>query len=1348
MHVITRSCVLLFWMQTLTFVRSQDPPDGCTLQDFRNGPLFDSNFDTTGLEARYPAGKQIRVSCSIGYSGFFKLSCVEGEWRTRNTKCQPMSCGHPGDAPFADFQLSVGDDFVFGSQVLYTCHKGYQMVSRTSHRRCLSVGWDGVVPTCEAQQCPFIKVNDNVQVIGDPEEANFGNVVRFSCKSNSDVLIGLQEIYCNERGEWSGEAPICNMMRCRVPLIENGRVPGNIQEYKEHEILRFQCNPGFQPSDDRPSKCTKLGLRAGWNPTPECEPTTCKLHLPPLDGTEYDPSSKNVFSPGDTVTVTCGQRHWISDQLQTSTLVSCKGDGQWSLRPVCQEVTCSNRRDPLVYWWDVYRGQQLKLGDRVRYQCKSGYKSMNGATSAACTREGWKPDPLCQAITCDREDIENADIINPQDKYRFNDKANYVCKDGYQGRFDRTCRENGWSRPSQCRAITCDREDIANADIINPKDKYRFNDKANYVCKDGYEGRFDRTCQENGWSGPSQCRERRCKKQDIREAYIYRNERDSYSHGEIAHYRCNKDNERRFSILCEKGVWTGIQSCTDCPKAEVSNGFFAGPYGDKLYYTCNEGYKLFTSGWWAEAECHDRRWPVLHQCIENNACGDVPEISNGEVRSLRSHHAEGESVTITCKKGFTGRVKQLTCRAGNWTSEGLSLTTICEPDAESCSPPPKVQHTVVVGLYQREFLSGSDVTYQCRDSYQMEGDATIRCNDGNWEKHNIVCAQNAAITCKLLLPPLDGTEYDPSDKNVFSPGDTVNVTCAESHWISDHLQTSTLVSCKGDGQWSLIPVCQEVTCSNEKDPLVHSWDVYWGQQKKLGDEVSYRCKSGYRKTDGATRARCTREGWKPDPLCEAQDRDWGTNTQELSSENSWTLHSCAAEMRLSLVLVLLQLWGNVEVSLSQNVCSKPPDVPHAIVNNETKRAEYPQGHVVHFTCETGYISGPTIRYMCSSDGWMVLHKGTCYLKPCQLPDDTPNGYYQIINGDDFVFGATIKYFCNEGYQMVSKEDTRTCYLDHWTNHVPVCDALSCEPPADEEITVKGLPENDEPILPDRFLEISCKVPGKYLNGSTMLICGKDGQWNHPLPTCEDITCEVGEMHPSLRADGLSSGNKTVKIGQKLKFHCDDDYSLKGAGQIECSETGQWNAQFPTCTDKCKFTGVPYNMHVRGPGLQLTQGQKLTFSCRFRGQTLRGKSEVKCLANGQWSDPFPTCGDPLDCQQPLPLENGDTKNSMKFRYRHNEEVEYICQAYHIMQGGPFKRCNNGEWTREIRCLKPCTVDDEAKRTRNLMFRYSEKNKMYAAHDDWIEFWCSTGRPVGSVEMRQKCVDGVLQLPSCQ
>ncbi|CAB1446662.1 unnamed protein product [Pleuronectes platessa] len=338
-------------MQTLTFIRSLEHLPDCTLQDFLNGPLFDSNFNTTGLEARYVGGKQITVSCRTGYSGFFQLLCIEGEWQSRGTKCQLSSL--------------------------------------------------------PAQKCPVIHVSTNVQVIGDPEEANIGNVVQFSCKSNSDVLIGLQEIYCNEKGEWSGEAPICKAMSCLVPVIENGNVPGDVQEYKEHDILHFQCNPGFQPSEDRPSKCTKLGLRAGWNPTPECE-----------------------------------------------------------------QVTCSNRRDPLVYWWDVYRGQQLKLGDRVRYECKSGYKSMMVPPCATCTREGWKPDPLCEApLGCQiPPPLENGDTKNSMKfSYIRNERVEYICQAYHimQGGPFKTCSDGEWTGEIRClKPCTVDEEAMRTRNLI------------------------------------------------------------------------------------------------------------------------------------------------------------------------------------------------------------------------------------------------------------------------------------------------------------------------------------------------------------------------------------------------------------------------------------------------------------------------------------------------------------------------------------------------------------------------------------------------------------------------------------------------------------------------------------------------------------------------------------------------------------------------------------------------------------------------------------------------------------------------------------------------------------------
>ncbi|XP_044056029.1 complement factor H-like [Siniperca chuatsi] len=395
-------------------------------------------------------------------------------------------------------------------------------------------------------------------------------------------------------------------------------------------------------------------------------------------------------------------------------------------------------------------------------------------------------------------------------------------------------------------------------------------------------------------------------------------------------------------------------------------------------------------------------------------------------------------------------------------------------------------------------------------------------------------------------------------------------------------------------------------------------------------------------------------------------------------------------MQLSVILLFLQLWGNVEVSLSQNVCSKLPDVPHALVSEETKKTEYQEADVIHFTCEPGYISGQTSKYVCASEGWLTVHQGTCY--SCSTLPDVPHAHvseetkkaeYQEADVIHFtcepryISGPTIKYVCTSKGWLAVRQGT--CYFS----------ASNCDPPpADGGLIVKGLPENEEPILPDQFLTFSCDGPGKYLNGNSVLICGKDGQWDNPFPSCEE---------------------------------------------------------------KCNVTGVPANVRITTyvPNNQLRKGQNLRFACHKRGDTLRGRASVECLANGQWSDPFPTCGAPLGCGKPPVLANGDTKESVRFRYLHNERVEYICQRWHVMEGEPYKTCNNGEWIGQMKCLKPCTVNRETMKKHNITFRYTRYDKLYSEHSDEIEFVCIRGtRHDGSVNMRQRCVDGVVLLPTCQ
>ena len=51
-------------------------------------------------------------------------------------------------------------------------------------------------------------------------------------------------------------------------------------------------------------------------------------------------------------------------------------------------------------------------------------------------------------------DVPNTDIDGEsKQEYKLGQRIHYVCKDGYEGRFTRTCGVNGWSkdRSDECR---------------------------------------------------------------------------------------------------------------------------------------------------------------------------------------------------------------------------------------------------------------------------------------------------------------------------------------------------------------------------------------------------------------------------------------------------------------------------------------------------------------------------------------------------------------------------------------------------------------------------------------------------------------------------------------------------------------------------------------------------------------------------------------------------------------------------------------------------------------------------------------------------------------------------------
>ncbi|XP_055364106.1 complement factor H-like isoform X2 [Betta splendens] len=398
-----------------------------------------------------------------------------------------------------------------------------------------------------ASQCPPIPVGNNVQVFGDTDEATFGNVVRFSCKSSREILEGPEEVYCDETGQWSGQPPTCTAVKCKVPMIPNGFVSENKQKYYEDEVLPFECNDKYKPSEDRPSRCMKTGQRVDWSPTPGCEPIKCKLKLPPLEGTSYTPEYTNLFLPGDSVTVRCGDRYGITDRQVETADVLCKKDGEWEIQPVCREVICLKQAPHVRQWYDMWR--RAVIHDMVDYYCESGYQKPHGVTRATCTRGGWRPDPLCEEIpntgTCLLRTDPDAVIQNSKAEYGYNEQIHYVCSAG-RGQFSLTCSEDGWfgfrngSEPTDCGSPP----PLPDGDVrYTMRSQYKHCEQVEYMCQTYYtmEGEPYRTCVDGEWTGHMRCLKPCIVNEDIFRQHnitLQTNDKPFFIHDEILAFKC------------------------------------------------------------------------------------------------------------------------------------------------------------------------------------------------------------------------------------------------------------------------------------------------------------------------------------------------------------------------------------------------------------------------------------------------------------------------------------------------------------------------------------------------------------------------------------------------------------------------------------------------------------------------------------------------------------------------------------------------------------------------------------------------------------------------------------------
>uniref|UniRef100_A0AAY5ER75 Sushi domain-containing protein n=1 Tax=Electrophorus electricus TaxID=8005 RepID=A0AAY5ER75_ELEEL len=306
-----------------------------------------------------------------------------------------------------------------------------------------------------------------------------------------------------------------------------------------------------------------------------------------------------------------------------------------------------------------------------------------------------------------------------------------------------------------------------------------------------------------------------------------------------------------------------------------------------------------------------------------------------------------------------------------------------------------------------------------------------------------------------------------------------------------------------------------------------------------------------------------------------------------------------------------------------------PVVENADVSDTSLKNNYSEGDELLYICQEGYVSLRRIIYVCDGHHWVTTPNSKCSRKRCELPADIPNGHYIIVHGTDFVYGATIKYICKEGYQMVSRVNTRTCLAGGWDDRLPICQEISCSPPQlGGKITVDGLTDYEKPLREGHRLQFVCDSPGLKLVGPREVTCQENGEWSSSFPRCEEVTCQLGEINDSLSVVGLPEQNAPAKFGHKLQFYCTDPkLSLRGSKEVTCSAGGSWSSPFPICeVVTCKI-GQLNNVKIVGgsPGIvpPFTPEHTLHFHCTHFPMTMVGLSSITCQSDGTWSNPFPT-----------------------------------------------------------------------------------------------------------------------------
>ncbi|XP_008983849.2 membrane cofactor protein isoform X13 [Callithrix jacchus] len=257
-------------------------------------PTFEAMELTSKPKPYYKVGEQVEYDCKKGYHHFapFLTHSICDRNHTwlpiSDEPCVKKVC-HYIPNPLHGEAILANGSYSFGNQLHFICNDGYYLIGKEilyCELKGSDAVWSGRPPICQKILCkPPPKINNGKHTFSDVEVFEYLDAVTYSCDPapgpDPFSLIGESTIYCRDNSLWSDDAPECKVVKCRFPVIENGKqIAGFGKKFYYKATVIFECDKGFHIIGSDTIVCNS---NSTWDPpVPKCAKGPRPTYKPPV----------------------------------------------------------------------------------------------------------------------------------------------------------------------------------------------------------------------------------------------------------------------------------------------------------------------------------------------------------------------------------------------------------------------------------------------------------------------------------------------------------------------------------------------------------------------------------------------------------------------------------------------------------------------------------------------------------------------------------------------------------------------------------------------------------------------------------------------------------------------------------------------------------------------------------------------------------------------------------------------------------------------------------------------------------------------------------------------------------